>query len=114
MTNSLPNPHNKRDSTLLLGMRLISLFFLIFTTIAITIVARTLGDGSAFSTGYELGRMLKGLFGHSLIKKGLGIGSVIATLASWDRNKSILWAILHAVFGWLYVLYFAITKEKHP
>lgn len=38
------------------------------------------------------------------------IGSIIAGLCSWDRNHSILWAILHIIFGWFYVLYFAMTR----
>lgn len=36
---------------------------------------------------------------------GIGIGSVIAIVLSWSTNHSILWAIVHGMFGWLYVLY---------
>jgi hypothetical protein len=36
---------------------------------------------------------------------GIGIGAVIAVLLSWSANKSILWAIIHGVLGWVYVLY---------
>jgi hypothetical protein len=42
---------------------------------------------------------------------GIGLGSIIAVVASWSRNKSILWAILHGLMGWIYVIYFAITSE---
>ena len=42
---------------------------------------------------------------------GLGLGSVIAVVCSWQRNKSILWAILAGIFGWLYVIYFAVTRR---
>lgn len=48
---------------------------------------------------------------NTVIKNGVGLGSVIAVVASWDRNKSILWAIIHGIFGWLYVLYFALTRD---
>jgi hypothetical protein len=49
---------------------------------------------------------------QTVIKNGVGLGSVIAVVASWSRNSSILWAILHGVFGWAYVIYFAITRDS--
>lgn len=47
---------------------------------------------------------------RTITQSGVGLGSIIAVVASWDRNKSILWAILHGIFGWLYVIYFAFTR----
>ncbi|OCW75265.1 hypothetical protein A4G24_05955 [Elizabethkingia anophelis] len=44
----------------------------------------------------------------TVTNSGLGLGAIIAVVISWDRNKSILWAIIHGVLGWLYVIYFAI------
>ena len=41
-----------------------------------------------------------------------GIGSVIAIVISWDRNKSILYALLHGILGWLYVIYFIVIRES--
>jgi hypothetical protein len=41
---------------------------------------------------------------------GLGLGSVIAVVCSWERNRSIRWAILAGLLSWLYVLYFANTR----
>ncbi len=49
-------------------------------------------------------------FSSSSAAGGIGLGSVIAVIASWSRNQSILWAIIHAIFGWLYVIYFVITR----
>jgi hypothetical protein len=46
-------------------------------------------------------------------QQAIGIGSVIAVVCSWQRNKSILWAILHAVFSWFYVIYFALTRKEN-
>lgn len=46
-----------------------------------------------------------------VIQTGIGIGSVIAVVCSWQRNRSILWAILAGIFSWLYVLYFALTRR---
>jgi hypothetical protein len=42
-------------------------------------------------------------------KGGIGLGSAIAVTISWSINKSILWAIIHGLFGWLYVVYYAVT-----
>ena len=42
-------------------------------------------------------------------KKGCGgfwiFGSALAMILSYERSSSILWAILHGVFSWFYVLY---------
>lgn len=45
------------------------------------------------------------------VSNGLSLGSAIAIVCSWDRNRSILWAILAGIFSWLYVIYFAITRQ---
>ena len=39
------------------------------------------------------------------IYPGVGLGTVIAVVVSWSRNKSILWAIIHGILGWLYVIW---------
>ncbi len=52
-----------------------------------------------------------GMIDKSILKDGVSLGSVIAAVISWSRNKSILLAIFHAVLGWLYVIYVALTKE---
>jgi len=46
------------------------------------------------------------------VNNGIGIGSAIAIVISWDRNKSVLYALLHGILGWLYVIYFVIVCEK--
>lgn len=43
-------------------------------------------------------------------KGGIGLGSVLAVVASWSRNKSVLWAILHAFLGWIYVIWYVFTR----
>ncbi len=48
----------------------------------------------------------------SILKEGVSLGSVIAAVISWDRNKSILLAIVHAVLSWVYVIYVAITRQS--
>ena len=51
---------------------------------------------------------------HSVIvtQTGIGLGSVIAVVCSWDRNRSILWAILAGILSWFYVIYFALTRTS--
>lgn len=44
---------------------------------------------------------------------GIGLGTVIAVVISWSRNKSILWAIIHGILGWLYVIYALLVKQKN-
>lgn len=59
------------------------------------------------------------VFGHDdsgsssniVIQSGVGLGSVIAVVTSWHRNKSVLWAIVHGILSWIYVVYFAITEK---
>lgn len=38
------------------------------------------------------------------------IGCVIAIILSWEANHSILWAIIHGIFNWFYVIYYMIFK----
>lgn len=53
-----------------------------------------------------------GIVNKSILKDGVSLGSVIAAVISWDRNKSILFAIIHALLSWIYVIYAAFfTKE---
>jgi len=41
-------------------------------------------------------------------KDGIAFGTALAMVISWSVNQSILWAMLHGAFGWVYVLYYAI------
>lgn len=42
---------------------------------------------------------------------GIGLGSAIAVVCSWQRNRSILWAILAGILSWFYVVHFALTRK---
>lgn len=48
----------------------------------------------------------------SLVPTGIGLGSVIAALCSWERNHSILWAIVAGILSWVYVVYYALTRRS--
>jgi len=47
---------------------------------------------------------------YEIVKQGVSFGTVLAIVLSWSANKSILWAIIHGLFSWFYVLYFALFK----
>jgi len=34
-----------------------------------------------------------------------------AVAIPWSVNKSILWAIIHGLFSWVYVVYYALFKR---
>ena len=41
---------------------------------------------------------------------GIGFGCALAMAISFVTNKSILWAFLHGLIGWIYVVYYAIVR----
>ena len=47
---------------------------------------------------------------QAVTQSGIGLGSALAMICSWQRNRSILWAILAGILSWFYVIYFAITR----
>ena len=49
----------------------------------------------------------------TIIQSGISFGTVLAVTISWSLNKSIFWAIIHGVFVWLYVVYYAIGSRDH-
>ena len=44
-------------------------------------------------------------------KAGIGFGTALAIAISWTANKSIIWAIVHGLFSWFYVIYYAIKYQ---
>jgi hypothetical protein len=43
-------------------------------------------------------------------KYWISFGTALAIAISYTNNHSILWAIIHGFFSWLYVIYFALFK----
>jgi hypothetical protein len=41
----------------------------------------------------------------------LGFGAMLAIVMSWTLNKSIIWAIIHGILGWIYVIYYMIAHN---
>ena len=44
------------------------------------------------------------------VRSGITFGSALAITISWSANHSILWAIIHGLLSWIYVLYYALTR----
>ena len=40
---------------------------------------------------------------------GIGFGTALAITISWSANKSLLWAVIHGVLSWVYVVYYALV-----
>ncbi|RYD25411.1 MAG: hypothetical protein EOP86_27360 [Verrucomicrobiaceae bacterium] len=47
---------------------------------------------------------------YPVAQSGITLGAALAIVCSWQRNRSILWAIPAGVFSWIYVIYFALTR----
>ena len=45
----------------------------------------------------------------TIIKDGVTFGAALAMTISFTKNRSILWAIIAGVLGWIYVVYSAIV-----
>jgi hypothetical protein len=45
-----------------------------------------------------------------VVKTGASFGSALAIAISWNLHHSILWAIVHGIFSWFYVIYYALTS----
>jgi len=45
-----------------------------------------------------------------IIHYGVGFGAILAMVISFSVNKSVLWAIIHGLFGWFYVLYYLLFR----
>ena len=46
-----------------------------------------------------------------VVQSGVGLGSVVAVVCSWERNRSIIFAIVSGLLSWLYVIYFALSRR---
>ena len=42
---------------------------------------------------------------------GITLGSALAIVCSWQRNKSIILAIIAGFLTWIYVIWFAMTRR---
>jgi len=75
--------------------------------VAITSIILLLSSCTSDDTSNDPGYARPAYYGP-----GIGLGTIIAVVVSWSRNKSILWAIIHGILGWLYVIYAILVKKK--
>ena len=50
--------------------------------------------------------------GTGIAKVGIGFGTALAITISWSANQSLLWAIIHGVLSWIYVIYYALVHHS--
>jgi hypothetical protein len=48
--------------------------------------------------------------GGEVARAGITMGTALAIAISWSLHQSILWALVHGFFSWLYVIYYAFTR----
>ena len=61
----------------------------------------------------ETALMLAEVTHTTAAQTGIGLGSAIAVVLSWHRNKSIFFVILHGILSWFYVIYFALSRREN-
>lgn len=44
------------------------------------------------------------------VSSGITFGAALAITISWSINHSVLWAIVHGIFSWFYVIYHLIVR----
>jgi hypothetical protein len=50
--------------------------------------------------------------GSDAAKHGISFGSALAIAISFTQHYSVLWAIIHGLFSWLYVIYYVLTQAR--
>ena len=55
--------------------------------------------------------MILAQMSQTAAQSGIGLGSAVAVVLSWHRNRSILWMVIHGILSWFYVIYFAMTRR---
>lgn len=44
------------------------------------------------------------------IQLGHTFGAALAIAISWSIHKSILWAVIHGILSWFYIIYYIIIR----
>ncbi len=45
---------------------------------------------------------------QEVVRSGISFGTALAIVISWTANHSILWAIVHGLLSWVYVVYYLL------
>ena len=85
---------------------------LYFSSVHHTLSISGIGLGRYGKPAAREGEPMNGLRSYSVrmegAKYGVSFGSALAIAISYNTNHSILWAIIHGILSWLYVVYFAL------
>ena len=46
-----------------------------------------------------------------IVKTGITFGTALAMAISFNVNRSVLWAVLHGLLSWIYVIYYVLVKS---
>jgi hypothetical protein len=49
---------------------------------------------------------------NTVIGSGIGIGSALAVSICWTETKSVLKSAIAGLFGWFFVIYYLIIRER--
>lgn len=74
-------------------------------TLALIIVFITILTSSVFASSNPQ-------VNTTIVGNGIGIGSALAIAICWSRTHSVLTTALAGVFGWIYVIYYCIIRER--
>jgi hypothetical protein len=45
-----------------------------------------------------------------IVRSGITYGTALAMAISFNVNQSVLWAMIHGVLSWIYVVYYVLVK----
>ncbi|PYU06838.1 MAG: hypothetical protein DMG33_06620 [Acidobacteria bacterium] len=51
-----------------------------------------------------------GAGGYGAASAGYGLGATLAVILSWESNHAIIWALLHGLLSWFYVIYYIVKN----
>jgi len=46
---------------------------------------------------------------ETFVRHGISFGSALAMVISYSNNESVVWAIIHGILSWIYVIYYVIV-----
>lgn len=46
-----------------------------------------------------------------MLNRTLSLGSMIAVTISWSVNHSVVWAVVHGLCSWFYVVYYLFLHK---
>lgn len=47
---------------------------------------------------------------HKIVERGVSFGSALAMVISFTTHQSVLWAIVHGILSWIYVIYYLLMR----